>query len=87
MREGTFREDFYFQLNRMPIHVPSLRDRKQDIPLIVDDLLGKLNKEIGRSIEGLTKVAQESLLQYEWPGNLRELENVISQDDDFLAIE
>jgi PAS domain S-box-containing protein len=84
MREGTFREDFYFQLNRMPIHVPSLRDRKEDIPLIVNDLLVKLNKEIGRSIDGLTKVAQESLLQYDWPGNLRELENVISRTMIFM---
>ena len=78
MREGTFREDFYFHLNRIPIHVPSLRNRKQDIPLIAKHLLVKLNKEFGRNIEGFTKSAMESLLLYDWPGNLRELENIIS---------
>lgn len=84
MRESTFREDFYFQLNRMPIHVPSLRERKQDLPEIADHLLVKLNKEFGRNIEGFTKSAMESLLLYDWPGNIRELENVISRAMIFL---
>lgn len=84
MREGIFREDFYFQLNRMPIHVPSLRERKQDIPSIAEHLLVKLNKEFGRNIEGFTKSALQSLLLYEWPGNLRELENIISRTMIFL---
>ncbi|TQR19592.1 sigma 54-interacting transcriptional regulator [Psychrobacillus vulpis] len=84
MREGTFREDFYFQLNRMPIHVPALRERKQDISLIANHLLVKLNKEFGRNIEGFSKTAMESLLLYDWPGNLRELENIISRTMIFL---
>jgi len=84
MLEGTFREDFYFQLNRMPIHVPALRARKQDIPLIANHLLVKLNKEFGRNIEGFTKSAMESLHFYDWPGNLRELENIISRTMIFL---
>ncbi|WP_313894360.1 sigma 54-interacting transcriptional regulator [Psychrobacillus sp.] len=84
MREGTFREDFYFQLNRMPIHVPSLRERKEDIPIIVEHLLVNLNKEYGRNIEGLSKSASESLLLYEWPGNVREIENVMSRTMIFM---
>ncbi|WP_391115974.1 sigma 54-interacting transcriptional regulator [Psychrobacillus sp. L3] len=84
MREGMFREDFYFQLNRMPIHVPSLRERKQDISSIAEHLLVKLNKEFGRNIEGFTKSAMESLLLYDWPGNIRELENIISRAMIFL---
>lgn len=84
MREGTFREDFYFQLNRMPIHIPSLRNRKQDIPAIAEHLLVRLNQEFGSNIEGFSEEAMESLLLYDWPGNVRELENVISRSMIFL---
>lgn len=84
MREGTFREDFYFQLNRMPIHIPALRERKEDIPLIAEHLLVKLNQEFGRNVEGFTEEAMGSLLEYNWPGNVRELENVISRSMIFL---
>ncbi|MFJ7971474.1 sigma 54-interacting transcriptional regulator [Psychrobacillus sp. NPDC096389] len=84
MREGTFREDFYFQLNRMPIHIPALRERKEDIPLIAEHLLVKLNQEFGRNVEGFTEEAMGSLLDYNWPGNVRELENVISRSMIFL---
>ncbi|MFJ8066678.1 sigma 54-interacting transcriptional regulator [Psychrobacillus sp. NPDC096426] len=84
MREGTFREDFYFQLNRMPIHIPSLRERKEDIPLIAEHLLVRLNQEFGRNVEGFTEEAMASLLDYDWPGNVRELENIISRSMIFL---
>ena len=84
MREGTFREDFYFQLNRLPIHIPSLRNRKQDIPAIAEHLLVRLNQEFGRNIERFSEEAMESLLLYDWPGNVRELENVISRSMIFL---
>ena len=84
MLEGTFREDFYYQLNRMPIHIPSLRNRKQDIPAIAEHLLVKLNQEFGRNIEGFSEEAMDSLLLYDWPGNVRELENVISRSMIFL---
>lgn len=84
MLEGTFREDFYYQLNRMPIHIPSLRNRKQDIPAIAEHLLVRLNQEFGRNIEGFSEEAMESLLLYDWPGNVRELENVISRSMIFL---
>lgn len=85
MREGTFREDFYYQLNRMPIYIPSLRERKEDIPVVAEYLLVKLNQEFGRNIEGFTDEAIVSLLQYDWPGNVRELENVISRSMIFLS--
>lgn len=84
MLEGTFREDFYYQLNRMPIHIPSLRNRKQDIPAIAEHLLVKLNQEFGRNVEGFSEEAMKSLLLYDWPGNVRELENVISRSMIFL---
>lgn len=84
MLEGTFREDFYYQLNRMPIHIPSLRNRKQDIPAIAEHLLVRLNQEFGRNIEGFSEEAMGSLLLYDWPGNVRELENVISRSMIFL---
>ena len=84
MKEGTFREDFYFQLNRMPIHIPSLRNRKQDIPEIAEYLLVKLNQEFGRNIEGFSEESMDNLLLYEWPGNIREMENVISRSMIFL---
>ncbi|SDM88450.1 PAS domain S-box-containing protein [Psychrobacillus sp. OK028] len=84
MREGTFREDFYYQLNRMPIHIPSLRTRKQDIPAIAEHLLVRLNQEFGRNIEGFSEEAMNSLLLYDWPGNVRELENIISRSMIFL---
>ncbi|WP_144511041.1 sigma 54-interacting transcriptional regulator [Bacillus sp. FJAT-22090] len=84
MREGTFREDFYFQLNRMPIYIPSLRERKEDIPIIAEHLLVKLNQEFGRNVEGFSEEAIDSLLQYDWPGNVRELENIISRSMIFL---
>ncbi len=84
MRESTFREDFYFQLNLLPIHIPPLRNRKQDIPAIAEHLLVRLNQEFGRNIEGFSEKAMESLLLYDWPGNVRELENVISRSMIFL---
>lgn len=84
MRDGTFREDFYFQLNRMPIYIPSLRQRKKDIPHLAERLLVKLNQEFGRNIEGFTEEALETLCLYDWPGNVRELENIISRSMIFL---
>ncbi|RNF41086.1 sigma 54-interacting transcriptional regulator [Planococcus salinus] len=84
--DGTFREDLYYRLNRMPILIPPLRNRKQDIPQIVDRLLLKLNQEYGRSIETITEKALQLLRVYDWPGNVRELENVISQSMIFMQI-
>ncbi len=84
--EGTFREDLYYRLNRMPILIPPLRSRKQDIPRIVERLLMKLNQEYGRNIETVTDKALQLLRLYDWPGNVRELENVISRSMIFMNI-
>ncbi|WP_033542358.1 sigma-54 interaction domain-containing protein [Planococcus sp. CAU13] len=77
--DGTFREDLYYRLNRMPILIPPLRSRKQDIPRIVERLLMKLNQEYGRNVETITEKALQLLRMYDWPGNVRELENVLSR--------
>ena len=79
MHEGTFREDLYYRLNKMPIQIPPLRNRKIDISPIAEKLLVKLNQEYGRNVEGFTNTALMLLLTYEWPGNVRELENVIGR--------
>ncbi len=84
MREGNFREDFYFHLNRMPIHVPPLRERKGDIPGIAEQLLVKLNQEFGRNVERFSKEAMKALQAYDWPGNIRELETILSRSMIFL---
>lgn len=84
--DGTFREDLYYRLNRMPILIPPLRSRKQDIPRIVDRLLLKLNQEYGRNVESITDKALQLLRLYDWPGNVRELENVISRAMIFMNI-
>ncbi len=84
MREGNFREDFYFHLNRMPIQVPALRERSRDIPAIAENLLVKLNQEFGRNVERFSKEAMKTLQSYEWPGNIRELETVLSRSMIFL---
>ncbi|RAK22313.1 PAS domain S-box-containing protein [Anoxybacillus vitaminiphilus] len=77
--DGTFREDLYYRLNRMPIYIPPLRARKQDIPALCQHLIQKLNQDYGRNVEGLTEDAIRYLLSYDWPGNVRELENVLGR--------
>ncbi|MEK5070433.1 sigma 54-interacting transcriptional regulator [Sporosarcina sp. FSL K6-1508] len=79
MHEGAFNEELYYVLNRLSIQVSPLRSRKKDIPLIVGHLLVKLNQEFGMNIERITEEALERLKQYDWPGNIRELENVLSR--------
>jgi PAS domain S-box-containing protein len=77
--DGTFREDLYYRLNRMPIQIPPLRSRKSDIPLISDSLISKLNQDYGRNVDGITERAINRLMDYHWPGNVRELENVLGR--------
>ncbi|MGI2326620.1 sigma 54-interacting transcriptional regulator [Planococcus sp. YIM B11945] len=84
--DGTFREDLYYRLNRMPILIPPLRSRKQDIPQIIERLLLKLNQEYGRNVESITDKALQLLRVYDWPGNVRELENVISRAMIFMQM-
>lgn len=77
--EGTFREDLYYRLNVFPINIPSLRERKEDIPLLTRHFLLKYNAQFGRKIALITESAIERLTEYNWPGNIRELENVIER--------
>jgi len=76
---GRFREDLYYRLNVVPIHMPPLREKKEDIPLLCDHFLKKFCKEMGKDIKGFTAQAMKALIDYNWPGNVRELENVIQQ--------
>ncbi|MFA9555996.1 sigma 54-interacting transcriptional regulator [Evansella sp. AB-rgal1] len=79
LEKKEFRNDLYFRLNRMPIHIPALRRRKEDIPSLCDHLLIKLNQDYGRNVEGVTKEARNRLQLYHWPGNVRELENILGR--------
>jgi formate hydrogenlyase transcriptional activator len=76
---GRFRADLYYRLNVLPIRVPSLRERKTDIPQLVMFFIQRHAKRIGRTIEGVTRDSMERLTHYAWPGNVRELENVIER--------
>jgi DNA-binding NtrC family response regulator len=75
---GRFREDLFYRLSSIQIRIPSLSERLEDIPLLVQFFLKKYNDAYGKAIAGLTRRAQTVLLQHPWPGNVRELENVIS---------
>jgi len=76
---GRFREDLFFRLNVFPIHVPSLRERRDDIPLLVSHFLGMFNRMHNRNLTGFTQRAIDAIMSYDWPGNIRELENVIER--------
>jgi two-component system response regulator HydG len=75
---GRFREDLFYRLSRIEIHVPGLADRPEDVPLLLQHFLKKYSQAYGKALQGLTRRAQIVLFQYDWPGNVRELENVIS---------
>lgn len=79
IRHGFFREDLYYRLNVVPIFLPPLRDRREDIPPLVEHFVSKYSAENSKKIKGLTKRAWEHLNQYAWPGNIRELENAIER--------
>ncbi|WP_226582877.1 sigma-54 interaction domain-containing protein [Halobacillus litoralis] len=74
-----FREDLYYRLNRLPIYIPPLRERKEDIYLLTQHLIQKLNEDYGRHVTSLNDEAFQKLKDYEWPGNVRELENIIGR--------
>jgi two-component system response regulator HydG len=74
---GTFREDLFFRINVIPIHLPPLRARLEDLPLLVDHFLGRLRHRSGKAITGLTRDAMGLLLDHSWPGNVRELKGVL----------
>ena len=77
VKNGTFRDDLYYRLNVVNIHVPPLRERREDIPVLVDHFVRKLARECGRDVQGVSAEARELLARYDWPGNIRELENVV----------
>ncbi len=76
---GRFREDLFFRLNVFPIRVTPVRERREDIPLLMTHFLGKFNRLHGRRLTGFTQRAVDAVMSYEWPGNIRELENVIER--------
>ena len=79
LEQGTFREDLYYRLNVVPISLPPLRERKEDIPYLLDHILAKFAGDTENRIEVISQTAMEKLMVYHWPGNVRELENIIER--------
>ncbi|HHF09433.1 MAG TPA: sigma-54-dependent Fis family transcriptional regulator, partial [Candidatus Atribacteria bacterium] len=79
VQEGTFREDLYYRLNVVPIKLPPLRERREDIPLLCDFLIKKHAEKLHKKVKGITPQALRMLKRYHWPGNVRELDNVIER--------
>jgi two-component system response regulator AtoC len=79
VNEGRFREDLFYRLNVLPIHIPPLRERKEDIPLLIHHFIGKYNQAMSKSVEGVDHRAMDTLMNYKWYGNVRELENTIER--------
>ncbi|MDA8163010.1 MAG: sigma 54-interacting transcriptional regulator [Desulfobacteraceae bacterium] len=77
VKDGRFREDLYYRLNVVKIQLPPLRERKEDIPLLVEHFIGKFDAQQGKAITGISQDALGKLMQYDFPGNIRELENII----------
>lgn len=92
VKDGRFREDLYFRLTALTIHVPPLRERKDDIPLLSRYMLNRFHHRTGKKVLGISMQAQAALMAYDWPGNVRELENLIEHlailtTEPFLRIE
>jgi transcriptional regulator with GAF, ATPase, and Fis domain len=79
VRDKAFREDLYYRLSVFPIHLPPLRDRKEDLPLLVHFLVSKVAARVGKHVEGVSAATMQRLLAYPWPGNVRELENILER--------
>jgi two-component system nitrogen regulation response regulator NtrX len=79
IKKGTFREDLYYRLNVIPLHVPPLRERKEDIPILVRHFLQQLSAEQGLKLKTITDEAMALLTRYDWPGNVRELRNLVER--------
>ncbi|SPF40294.1 Transcriptional regulator containing PAS, AAA-type ATPase, and DNA-binding domains [Candidatus Desulfosporosinus infrequens] len=78
-KQGNFREDLFYRLNVLELRLPPLRKHKEDIPAYVHSLIAKFNRKFGKHVMGLTAQAEELLMQYNWPGNIRELQNVLER--------
>jgi len=90
VKAGRFREDLFYRINVLHIHVPPLRERRDDIPLLIDHFIERNNRRLGTTIRGMTAEARKLMMSYGWPGNVRELENTIERamvlaDDDTLT--
>ncbi|MDD7795959.1 sigma 54-interacting transcriptional regulator [Clostridium sp. 'White wine YQ'] len=90
IQSGTFREDLYYRLNVLSVQLPPLRDRKEDIPALVEYFILKINDKLSKNIKGIDKTALSELINYSWPGNIRELENIIERainlcEDEFIS--
>jgi two-component system response regulator HydG len=79
VRDGTFREDLFYRLNVIGIHLPALRDRPEDIPLLADYFVRRYAQKNNKPVGGVTEEAREAIVRYRWPGNVRELENVVER--------
>jgi two-component system, NtrC family, response regulator GlrR len=77
VNKGQFREDLFYRIHVIPILLPPLRERKEDIPLLVEHFLRKLNRKMKKNVTGLTSIALQRLMHHDWPGNIRELENTL----------
>lgn len=97
VREGKFRDDLFYRLNVINIHIPPLRDRREDIPLLVHNFIERISPELGRDVNDISEGALKILLNHNWPGNVRELENAVERaivtcktkvltDDDFMFL-
>jgi DNA-binding NtrC family response regulator len=79
VKQKAFREDLYYRLHVVPLTMPPLRERREDIPLLVEHFLGKLGKKLGKHLQGVSADSMRQLMDYSWPGNIRELQNVIER--------
>ncbi len=80
IEEGRFREDLYYRLNIFPVELPPLRDRADDIPILVNYFINKYSKQAGKKIRGVSNSVMAEILRYSWPGNIRELEHFIERN-------
>jgi transcriptional regulator of aroF, aroG, tyrA and aromatic amino acid transport len=92
VEEGTFRQDLFYRINVLPIHVPPLRERSEDISLLVDHFLLKLAAGLGKTVQRFAPKALEKLARHAWPGNVRELKNVVERaailcEDDAVGLD
>jgi formate hydrogenlyase transcriptional activator len=79
VESGRFRSDLFYRLNVVPIELPALRERRSDIPQLVTFYLSRFSKRLGKTIDGFSRQSMENLMTYSWPGNIRELQNVIER--------
>ena len=79
IKEGVFREDLYYRLNVISFAMPALRERKEDIPLLADHFLRRFSQETNKPFDGISRDAMDEMMMYEWPGNIRELENAVER--------